>query len=147
MPAHYQKNQLSFQYPDNWKLTDSANARLPYELSLETPGGGFWTLSVYSPQSNVASLSQDLVESLQEQYDSVEIDELSEQIGVVELNGFDVRFFCLDLLVEARIRHFHDKNYAYLLLAQAESREFDQIQAVFSAVTTSLLMDSAPVDN
>ena len=51
----------------------------------------------------------------------------------------DLAFFYLDLTSTALVRSFATDEATYLLLCQAEDREFAEVEAVFRAMTRSLL--------
>jgi hypothetical protein len=50
-----------------------------------------------------------------------------------------MEFYCLDLLVTARARAVRTDRATYLVLCQAESREFERLLPVFETITLSLL--------
>lgn len=62
-----------------------------------------------------------------------------EKIGKIELVGFDVNFYCLDLTNTAWIRAGSTAAATYLILCQAEDREFSEVADIFRAMTASLL--------
>ncbi len=55
------------------------------------------------------------------------------------LVGYDLNFFFLDLTNTARIRCVGTERATYTVFCQAEDREFERIEPVFRAMTTSLL--------
>ena len=50
------------------------------------------------------------------------------------LSGADLNFYCLDLTNTARIRTLETPAAVWLLLCQAEDREWDRIAPVFAAI-------------
>ena len=56
-----------------------------------------------------------------------------------ELIGHDFNFIYLDLTNTAQIRGLERPEATYMIFCQAEDREFDELGAVFRAITTSLL--------
>ena len=56
-----------------------------------------------------------------------------------ELVGYDLNFYCLDLTNTAQIRAFRRNEKIYLVLFQAEDREYEHIEPVFRAMTRSLV--------
>jgi len=142
MPAVYEKHGLQFQYPENWRLQENAPDRLPHEITLETPQGGFWSLSVYPLQADLNQLCQESLQEFQRQYETCESIQFAGKFAGQMAYGWDLSFFCLDLVIDAKIRCFHTPSFACLLLTQAETREFEQLECVFDAVSTSLLCDT-----
>ena len=77
----------------------------------------------------------------------IDSEAVQETVGSVDLVGFDVNFYCLDLTNTALIRAGvlpgggRSKPATYLIVCQAEDREFDQVSPVFRAMTFSLLTE------
>ena len=67
---------------------------------------------------------------------------VEEEIEGTHSVGYDLLFYCLDFIVSSRVRSFSFENRTFVLLWQAEDKEFDEISPVFSAITTSLLNPS-----
>ncbi len=130
-------------YPENWRVTDEQATPSEYEVSVQAPGGGFWSLHVFAHPTNPAGLADQVVQSMRQEYDSLESQDVTEVIGDAEAVGSDMDFFCLDFVVTARARAFRKGPRTYLVLYQAESREFEQIEPVFRAMTISLLRDGS----
>ena len=55
--------------------------------------------------------------------------------------GFDLAFFYLDLLVEAKIRWIRTPSAILIWLYQAESRELEKSEAVYQAMAVSMLRE------
>lgn len=144
MTAVFDRHGLKFQYPENWELTEEvADDDEAIEIQLLAPGGAFWSLTVLSSDASPGSLIQEMLESLESQYEGVETEAASERVGEILLEGFDSYFYCLDLLVSNRIRTLEHDGLPLVIMTQAENREFDRQELVFSAITTSLLRSLA----
>ena len=145
MTAIFEKHDLKFMYPDNWSLVENQEAEDFIEVSLESPSGSIWSVSVFDDQENSP---EELVEScataLSEQYEDFERFEFQGEIAGVSTVGFDSHFYCLDFLVTAQSRAMRYQNRLMNIFCQAESREFDQNQDVFNAITQSLLKSVDP---
>lgn len=142
MPANYTHNDIQFLYPDNWRLVDDRNVSLPRVVTLETPTGGMWLLHILDLNNDLDMRVKEVIRELEQQFDGLEVNPVTQSIGDHECNGFDAFFFCLDLLVCAQIRSLRTDTYQYVIVAQAESRDFDQNQEVFKAITHSLLSEN-----
>ena len=55
------------------------------------------------------------------------------------LDGSDLNFYCLDLTNTAQVRTLTTPDAIYLILCQAEDREWDEVAPVFDAMTTSFV--------
>lgn len=143
MPATYDRAGIRFLYPDNWKLTETDHDSQPETVSLQSPGGGFWSLMVYRGRLDALELTRKLVEAMSVEYEALESIACQEQLGSHEAEGFEMWFHCLDFLVAARTLAIRHGNNVLLLLWQAEDREFDTLLPVFKAITISLLTSLA----
>jgi hypothetical protein len=143
MPALFDKLGIHFQYPENWTVEmDSAGAGRQ-TVSVYSPEGAFWTVMRHSADTDPVELAQTALLAMQNEYDELDSETAREQIGEVELVGFDLNFYCLDLTNTAWIRVGITKTATYLLICQAEDREFERISVVFRAMMTSLLSEAS----
>ena len=138
MPALFDKLGIRFQYPENWTLEIGADAEQE-GVTVYSPGGGFWSVVLRGPDDDPAEVARLARVALDDIYDDLDCEPVEETIAGQETVGFDVKFYCLDLTNSAQIRAIHRDGRSYLILCQAEDREFDQIAPVFRAMTTSLL--------
>lgn len=149
--AQYSANGLNFVYPENWKLEETSEG-WPREVLLESPGGAFFSLHIYPPDSDPAQVASEALQSLQTEYDNAdwEVNPYEDALIVVEGSpelsnrspaalGFDATFSLLDFIVQIEIRAFRCEDRVILALFQAEDREFEQLRQVFLAMLWSLL--------
>jgi hypothetical protein len=139
MPARFDKLGISFQYPENWTLDDSDAILGRRSVTVISPGGGFWSVAIQSGSADPAKLAVAVVETMKKEYSGVEVDETDETIAGHDLIGFDLAFYYLDLINTAWVRTLRAGESTYTIYCQAEDRDFDQLQMVFRAMTTSLL--------
>lgn len=139
MTAEFRKHGLNFLYPENWEVQESYSEDTALEIYLVAPSGAFWSVLVYPLETDPQALMKSVLESLNEQYQSLESHPVEETCVDRLLYGFDSHFFCLDLLVTNRMRTVTGQESRILLVCQAESREFEKLEPVFLAITTSLL--------
>ncbi len=136
MPPIYDDLGVRFMYPENWQLTQEQSSHLPYEISLQTPGGGFWSLHIYDNLSDPQQLVEETLVTMRQEYHDLESEPIDAETQMV---GYEMNFYCLDRVVTARAIAFHHGDRTCLVLYQAESSEFDKMDQVFQAVTLSLL--------
>lgn len=140
MTAVYDKLGLNFMYPENWKLTDSADDSVPHEITVDSPdGAAMWSVHVYPEDAHPDGLLDQTLESLRETYPDLELSELDESSTEQPIEGNEALFYCLDFLVRARLQVFQTDQHRVLAWYQAEDREFAKMELVFQAMTTSLL--------
>jgi hypothetical protein len=156
--AIYEGNDVSFVYPENWKLSESHDEGWPRGVEVESPTGAFLSLHLYLAGSEEPDLLLDsAVESLREEYDHQEMEivpsdrplfdiALSQQYGEAgagkpptSASVRDISFSLLDFIVRIRFLCFEVKGRLVLAICQAEDREFDQIEPVYQAMLWSLV--------
>ena len=138
MTAVYNNSGVHFQYPENWTILEESQ-EWPHEITLESPSGAFWALHVYFPPTDPSELASDALDAMRMEYENVEVEPVREMIGTVPTEGFDMSFFYLDLLINCRTRSFTLGDKTFLLITQAEDRDYDELEPVFRAITISLL--------
>lgn len=152
MPTPFQSNGLRFLYPDNWTIVERSADAGGVGVTLEFPGGGFFSVEQVTDPRDDDSLLAALVDSLKEGYqdaehepipaDDFDLSPLSPRrgdpaaVGTEALAGpaAEVRFYYLDLLVIARLMLLHLGPSRYVVQTQAESRDFDRNVPVFQAL-------------
>ncbi len=137
--AVFKKHGLNFQYPENWEVQESYAPDKAIEIWLLAPSGAFWSVLAWPVHADPDELMSSVLGSLREQYDSFECQKVKGQREGLALTGYDSHFFCLDLLVTNQMRSVAIGEFQLLIMVQAESREFEQMERVFDAITTSLL--------
>ena len=138
MAAVYDKLGIRFMYPENWHVVYEQASQTPYEVSIQTPGGGFWSVGVYSSDSDPLELASETLRTMRGEYTDLESEEIIETVEDTEAVGYEMNFYCLDLIVTARVLGLRSARRTLLVLYQAESREFEEMAQVFRAITVSL---------
>jgi len=142
MVGTYDRHGIQFFYPENWKIQENRSGRDSHCVTLQSPESGFWMLHVYESRESLERLASEVKQSLQKEYQEVDVEPAVESIGGISMGGYDLQFYCLDFVVTARVRSFLLDGRACVLLSQAEDAEFDRIAPVFTAITTSLLQEA-----
>jgi hypothetical protein len=140
MPAVFDKLGIRFTYPENWRVDESEALGGECSVTVYSPGGSFWAVSLHAPETDPRNLVKAAVKALRETYQDLDDEPLTEEIAGHELAGSDVNFYCLDLTNTALVRSFHTPRFNGLVLCQADDREFAEIEPVFRAMTQSLLL-------
>lgn len=144
MPAEFRKLGVSFQYPENWTLDEDDAPAGQIAVTVYSPGGGFWTLSVYTDEADLSELAETAVEALKEDYNDLESEPAEQELAGRALVGHDMRFSYLDLTNTAGVRCMSTEEATYVVFYQAEDREFDQVRQVFDAMIVSFLDHLGP---
>lgn len=145
MPSALEQTGLNFEYPENWTLETGSDDQVE-QVIVSSPNTGFWHLSKYLQATELEPLFDEALAALREQYPDMETelgDENGASVEGQEMLAYDVRFIYLDLTNTCWLRGFVVAGVTYLLLCQAEDREFDKISPVFHAMLISLLRNLA----
>ena len=145
MPAELNKLGISFQYPENWALDEEDALAGRKSVTVCSPGGALWTISVHPRSADQLSLAKAAVEAMKGEYEELEVEETQEAISDREMVGYDLNFYYLDLTNTASVRCVRTDRATYAVFYQAEDREFEEVQAVFRAMTTSFLENLKPL--
>jgi hypothetical protein len=130
---------LAFDYPENWSV-DTDDARDRYAtVTVYSPEGGFWSVSGHAAGGDPNELSRAVVGQMRKEYQDLDSEAVADKVAGHPLTGFDLNFYCLDLTNTAQVRTLETSDAIYLLLCQAEDREWERISPVFAAITASFV--------
>lgn len=141
MFATYNQSGVSFAYPENWTLEEDSDDDASMSVTVMSPNTAFWNLIVYKETLDLANVVGQAVDALKAEYPELETTEAIDEVAGEPLTGIDANFFYLDLTSTCRIRARHVGETTYLILSQSEDRELERVDAVFGAITQSLLSE------
>lgn len=140
MPQEYQRDGVSFRYPDDWRLAREENED-GWTVLLQSPGTAFVTLTCDRSGSTVEEVAGVALEALQEDYPGLEsepqVDSLAGQMAV----GHDIQFISLDLTNSCWTRSLYSDEGTLLLLCQTNDLEIEQYEPVMRAIRASLKVE------
>ena len=139
MPLEFAELGVRFQYPDNWTLSKDAALADCRNVTVSSPGGAFWTLSIHPRLTDPDQLVEAAVEVMREEYKDLEDEVVREEVDGFQLVGREINFYCLDLTNTAWIHSLQTDGATYTIFCQAEDREFEKIRDVFRAMRASFL--------
>lgn len=142
MTAVYDRQGVRFQYPENWELSEDSAEKLPSSVTVTASSGAFWSAVVYESNESAEELCRQALDAMRGEYDELEVDAVTEEIADESTIGYDLQFYCLDFLVRCRILALTTTDKTVLVTWQAEDRDYDSLESVFYAITTSLLRSS-----
>ena len=144
MPATFESFGLKFLYPDNWVVS----ARGPEEgdegMTLELPGGGFFSIEIDNENLSDAELLQRVADAIKEEYEDLESEEVTMMDAMANERAVDFRFFYLDLLIVSRVVLLNIDDRRLLVQFQAETRDFDANELVLAAILKQIRSQVAP---
>ena len=139
MAAVYDGLGVRFEYPESWILDEEDAVSGSQSVSVYSPEGAFWTIVIHPPRADGQALLDATLDAMREEYDELDVEPIEEAIGRRATVGYDFNFYCLDLTSSARVRCVDTPAAMLLVFYQAEDREWERIEPVFKAMTTSLL--------
>lgn len=139
MPARFYRKGILFDYPENWSLDEQDSPEGQQAVTIFSPSGAFWSITIYPPESDVDALSTQAVDAIKEEYGDTDVEEIQETVSGHDLFGYDLNFFSLDLTVTATVRCIRTERATYVVFCQAEDGELSRLGRVFEAITVSLL--------
>lgn len=140
MPSHYDGLGVTVMYPDNWKVEDETDD----SVTLESPGGAFLIISRQDASIDLDQLLAQAGAAMEAEYDIVEREEETEELGNCSLPVRVQRFVYLDLIVTARFYGLKTEKYSYLLQVQGVDSDVDELLPVFRAMITTLCQSTVP---
>lgn len=139
LTPNYDRDGVRFCYPENWTIVDESFEEWPRTVSAQSPHTAIWMAHWYSNHEAPTELAGNVLQALRQEYDEVEAEVVSERIDDYDVIGYDVSFYCLDLIAETSIRSLRIGANTLVLVCQAEDSEFDELRSVFAAITLSLV--------
>jgi hypothetical protein len=139
VPALFDKMGIRFQYPENWALDEEDALHGEQAVSVYSPGGAFWSISLHDIGIEPKELTKTVLNAMKEGYEDFEYEPAYETVQGTDMQGYDLNFYCLDLTNTALVRGFRLPTASCVVLCQAEDREFNAVEPVFRAITASLL--------
>jgi len=136
---HFDRFGLAFDHPDNWAVdTEDSEGRYA-TATVYSPRGGFWSVSGHAPGGDPLHLAAAVVEEMRQEYQELDVEPVEDELAGQRLPGFDLNFYCLDLTNTAQVRTLSTPDAIYLMICQAEDREWEAVAPVFAAITTSFV--------
>jgi hypothetical protein len=139
MPSTYQQNGIELLYPDNWKVVDEQPRSDPPAVTLQSPGTGYWNLTIYPDSQEPEDLTAETVNAMRAEYDPIEVEPVECSFGKQLAGGYQMEFYCLDFIVKARTIALRTTSQTLLFVHQAEDREFKELEPIFAALVVSVL--------
>jgi len=143
MPSTFEGFGLKLLYPENWILVDRSDDEGDQGATFELPSGGFVSLETLPITREDDATFDEIDAILRGQYENVEREEVRLPGSDENERAMDVRFYYLDLVIISRVvlldapestRDQMPIAGRILTQMQAESRDFDANEQVFSAL-------------
>jgi len=137
MTAEFNEMGVRFLYPENWEVSSETSGGWPLSVSVHSPTGAFWSVNIDT--RDCAQLADEALQAMRREYDEVELDSLEYQLDDLRISGYELHFYCLDLLIVSHVLAVPGDEVSMVVLYQAEYRDFLKLKPVFDAISLSLL--------
>jgi hypothetical protein len=149
----YDHNHIYIAYPENWVLEESEMATAVGSIQLTNENGAFWLLKKYPFGTNPDEIAQEVVETMQAEYEDMEIDRFDRTLFNKIITGFEMTFFYLDLMNLATVLCFEHNGQTLAVFWQTGNQliimdeEKVPVEKVLEAITQSLLQGKRATHN
>src|SRR5262249_26042675 len=100
----YEGHGVRFAYPSDWDLEESEEGEAT-PVEVQAPGGlAFALVRAYETSPDPASVADEVLEAMREEYPELEVAPAMETIAGHRATGYDLEFFSLDFTNGAAIR-------------------------------------------
>lgn len=140
MASHFEREGVSFRYPESWRLECEEGAG-GWTVSLQSPGTAFLTLTYDESMPEVEEMADAALSALREVYPDLEAEDRVEQLAGQIAVGHDISFLSLDLTNTCWTRSFYSDTGTLLLLCQSSDFEMEKYGPVLRAVGASLRVE------
>ena len=136
MQTMYHTDGLQFAYPSDWELAEEQTAN-GLSITVSSTGTAFCQFVLMPDRPAVATVLKSAVAAFDETYEDVDSEAVECTLAGRPARGFDVDFYCLELLNVAWLWAFRTGQYTVFILFQAG---FDEPAAreIFDAICASL---------
>lgn len=141
----YDAHGIYFASPENWLLEESDMEKADGSLQVANGDGAFWLLKKYPFGTNPDEIIREALEAMQAEYADLEYDRFDRIQFEKAVTGYEITFFCLDLMNVAQVLSFEQDGITYAVFWQTGNQliihddEEIPTERVLDAMTYSLL--------
>ena len=147
MSKVFDKMGVRFEYPDEWQIDTKELQESSNSITIYGPQDCFWSLQINPQEVSPKEMVEQALQVMRDEYEDVEAEAFQETFDHLEVLGYDMTFYCLDLTNTAQVRAFRDEVASYVVFCQAEDRDFEEAEPVFAAITLALLSNESENDD
>jgi len=138
MTATFDRFGVRFDYPENWTVEQTDEGPGAQMVSVNSPETAFLQATIRAADEDLEPLFDEALSVLRKEYEEIEVEPANDQIDGVEIMGFSVHFFWLGLMNTCWLGGIKRPEATYLIMCQAEDREYDRVNLVFQAMLVSM---------
>ncbi|MDR2643557.1 MAG: hypothetical protein LBC74_12270 [Planctomycetaceae bacterium] len=114
----YDKHNVYICYPDNWDFCEKGMNRIDGMIQISNGDGAFWMLKKYPSSQAPNDIANEVLAAMRLEYQDMEVERVSEVMYDKFVTGFEMTFFYLDLMNEARVLTFDTGLLTYAIFWQ-----------------------------
>jgi hypothetical protein len=119
--------------------------RIDGTIQITNDDGAFWVLKKYPAGQNPDEIAEEVLETMRAEYQDMEVERIDEIMYEKYVTGFEMTFFYLDLMNEARVLTFDNGKLTYAIFWQTGNQLIIHADkevptdSVLDAITVSFL--------
>lgn len=125
-------------FPENWEVSVDETRDASHSVTLFSPDGSFWTLAIHPAGREPKALCDQVLQEMTKEYGAIDSETVSQNVAGHDAKGYEMNFIHLDLICTSLAMAFRTYRATYLILAQAEDRDYERLKDVFRAINASL---------
>lgn len=133
----YDDHGIRFRYPPFWEVQEQENED-QLMITVSSPGTSFWSVGLFHAKPSPAEVAEAVLSALREEYEELDAYAVHEEFCHSPAIGYDIEFFCMELLNSAWIRAFEARDFTVLVLYQADDTELEDSEQWFDVLCRSL---------
>lgn len=142
MSQRYSGHGLRFRYPESWQLSEEAFDDC-VTVTVASDTTVYWCASVFGGRPQIEHVLETAGEALESEYEDLDREEHSTDIGPYRAVGQRYEFLCLDLVNTVELQAFRTGRFTVLIMIQGVDTDMEQHRETLEEITASLMCDPA----
>lgn len=136
----YDHHGITFQYPTDWEVSEQEQGD-ECLITVSGPGTSFWSIGLFRDRPHPELVLETALAAYKDEYPDLDSYLAEDEILQQPTSGYDLEFFCLELVNTARVRSFLAHDFTVLIMCQADDTELESSEPLFDEMTNSLDCD------
>ncbi len=133
----YDRHGITFQYPADWEVSEQEQGD-ECLITVSGPGTSFWSVGLFRDRPSPDLVLETALAAFKDEYPDLDAYDADDELLSQPTMGYDIEFFCLELVNTARIRSFLAQDFTVLVLCQADDTELETSDPLFEEMSRSL---------
>ena len=133
----YDRHGITFQYPADWEVSEQEQDD-ECLITVSGPGTSFWSVGLFRDRPSPELVLETALAAFKDEYPDLDAYDVDDELLNQPTLGYDIEFFCLELVNTARLRAFLAREFTVLVLCQADDTELEGSNPLFDEMSRSL---------